>query len=544
MNAPSRPDESASFLLAAALVAMPFLQFLPIDFDRTGVLCLTLPFLWSGRSLLESALTRIWQTFGWFSGCLLIFFAVAAGSAMAAGPQFAPALVTTACWVLFAATALIAGELVARAPATGARLLGALALSTLAGIVVVWVLWWIGGRGPVPLYAHYRIFGLHTISGAVAAIALIIQSWDSPRRRYGWFAVGAVNWAGLLWSGGRAPMVALVLPLAAWWLVGNATLRRRLAGSGAGLLIAGLLLSLVMWTPRPELGWWNALHRTTSANVGPALSVSAITSTRSDFWRESLDRVQLRPWLGHGADAYRHLTPKLDGQQPHNFILQLLLDVGVIGTGAALLFLSALLLKAVRRAVAERGLGTTAPWLALVLACLIAGLLDGVFYHLVALLPATIALGTLAATSSNPEKKPRRNRTDRIVATISVGLAAAILGLHTWLFYSLAVAPVPERASSRSARLVRAFPSTTFGLWRWLDEWQSTDPPAALDWSRWAETHSANPPSFHIYTARLLLARGDRDGGLQELRAAFAEAHRLNQPAIAEMIRTVESAPR
>ncbi|HEY4246036.1 MAG TPA: O-antigen ligase family protein [Lacunisphaera sp.] len=544
MSAPSRPHESASFLLAAALVAMPLLQLLSIDFDRTGALCLTLPFLWSGRSLLESSLARIQRGFGRLSWCLPIFFMVAVESATAAGPQFAPALVTTACWVLLAAAALIAGELVARDAYTGPRLLGALALSTLVGIVAVWVLWWLGGRGPVPLYAHYRIFGLHTISGSIAAIALVIQSWDSPRKRNWWFAAGAVNWAGLLWSGGRAPMVALVVPLAAWWIVGNATLRRRLAKNGSGLLTAGLLLSLALWTPRPELGWWNALHRTTAANVGPALSISAITSTRSDFWRESLERVILRPWLGHGADSYRFLTPKLDGQQPHNFILQLLLDVGVIGTVAALLFLSALILKAARRAVAERGVGPTAPWLALVLASLIAGLLDGVFYHLVALLPATIALGVLTFTSSSAEKTPGRNRASRIVATIAVGLAAVLVGLHTWLFYSLAVAPVPELPTSRSARLIRAFPSTTFGLWRWLDEWRSTDPAAALEWSRWAETHSANPPSFHIYTARLLLAQGDRDGGLKELRAAFAEAHRLNQPAIAEMIRTVESAPR
>lgn len=538
MIATTKP--SASFWLAAALVTMPFLQWLPVDFDRTGVLCLLLPFLWAERNLPGPALVRVAQRSRWLGWSMAGFFAATFVSLFTAG-QFAPACVTAACWVLLAAAALIAGELIVREPATGPRLLGAVALGVTAGTMIVWILWWLGGRGMVPLYAHHRIFGLHMIGGSVAAVGLIVHFWKQPARRNAWFVVGIVNWAGLLWSGGRGPVLALLLALVAWWVTGDSALRRRLTLAGAGLLAGGLLLSLAMWTPRPELGWWNALRRTTAANGGPALSVSAITSARSDFWRESFDRFELRPWFGHGADAYRYLTPKLDGQQPHNFILQLLLDVGATGTLAALIFIGALIWLGARRAFGERGGGATAPWLALAVASLIAGMLDGVFYHLVALLPATLALGVLA-TADAAEPAHSGQRRWKLVVGAAVIVAASVLALHTWIFHSLAAGPAPAPTAWR-ARMVRTFPSTTFGLWRWLDAWQAAEPDAALEWSRWAQAHSANPPALHIYTARLLLARGDRDGAVAELRAALAGAHRLNQPAIAEMLRSVESAP-
>jgi len=542
MNAPHRP--SVSFRLAAAIVVMPFLQFLPIDFDRTGVLCLLLPFLWSGRALLGPALARVRQRSRLLGWSMATFFIAGILSVLGAD-QIAPASVTAACWVLLAAAALIAGESIVRERAAGPILLGAIALSVTAGTIVVWILWWLNGRGAAPLYAHHRIFGLHTIGGAVAATALVIHFRNQAKRRGLWFAIGVVNWAGLLWSGGRTPALALFLALAAWWLTGDSALRRRLAVTGAGLLAAGLLLSLAMWTPRPELGWWNAIHRTTTANpgAGPALSVSALSSTRSDFWRESLARATLRPWFGHGPDAYRFITPKLDGQQPHNFVLQLLLDVGAAGAVPALIFLGTLIVLNARRSFGECGGGPAAPWLAVATASLIAGLLDGVFYHLVALLPAAIALGALATADTRIVENPRHRRPAAVGGGTAVIVSSVLLALHAWIFYSLAVAPPPNPTAWR-ARVVRVFPSTTFGLWRWLDDWRTGEPDAALEWSRWAQGHSANPPSFHVYAARLLLARGDREGAAAELRGALAEAHRLNQPAIAEMLRTVESPPR
>lgn len=543
MSAPQRSSASPSFWLASALIVMPALQLMPIDFDRSGVLVLLLPFLWSGRELIAPGFNRLGLHSRWLSRCAW-FFLISTGVAVGFSAQFAPAFVTSACWLLLGVAGLIASETIRREPGTSGRLLGAIALSVTSGTVAVWLLWAWGGRGAVPLYAHHRIFGLHTLSGAIAATGLVMRFWPQRTRRNIWLAVGAINWAGLLWSGGRGPALALVAGLFAWWLTGDAPSRQRLFRASACLLVAGLIVSLSMWSPRPELGWWNYVHRTTSANVGPALSLSAVTATRSDFWRESLQRVQDKPWIGHGPDAYRFLTPKLDGQQPHNFIIQLLLDVGVAGALAAIIFIGTAFAVSWQHLRKRGGNSDVAPWFALALASTVAGLLDGVYYHLLAFLPAAIALNAMLAFHPGREDESAAQTRGRSLFLTITGVAAMVLMVHTLIFYMLAVAPPPENPLKWQAQLVRKFPSTTFGLWRWFDAWQSTEPDTTLHWCRWAQGHSANSPSFHIYAAHLLIDRGDRAGAVEELHGAYNKAHWTNQPAIAEMLRGLEAPAR
>ncbi len=534
-------SSSPSFWLANALIVMPALQLLPVDFDRSGALLLLLPFLWSGRDLIAPSLRRLGRHSRVLTGSAMVFF-IATGVSVMMSPQFASALTTAAEWWLLAAAGLIASETILREPGTGGRLLGAVALSVTLGTLAVWLLWWQNGRGSVPLYAHHRIYGLHTLSGAIAATGLVVRCWMQKNSRTIWLIVGAINWAGLLWSGGRGPALALLAGLFTWWLSGDRVVRRRLLCAGTGLLAAGLLLSLALWSPRPELGWWNFLRRSTQTNDGPTtLSLSVVTATRSDFWRESLQRVQQRSWTGHGPDAYRFLTPKLDGQQPHNFVIQLLLDVGIVGALTAVTFMAAAFWVSQKRLRHDFGQADLMPWFALALASTTAGLLDGVYYHLVAFLPAVIALNAMMAfyPETDPESPaPARNR---ILAYAVTGAAVAVMALHTLIFYSLAVAPPPPTSAGWQARLVRQFPSTTFGLWRWLDAWQTTEPGAALDWCRWAQAHSANAPAFHLYAAHLLIDRGDRAGAIEEIRHAHAKAHWSSQPAIAEMLRALEA---
>jgi hypothetical protein len=88
---------------------------------------------------------------------------------------------------------------------------------------------------------------------------------------------------------------------------------------------------------------------------------------------------------------------------------------------------------------------------------------------------------------------------------------------------------------------VQRFPSTTFGLWRWLDDWQQTHPADALAWARWAQDRSPNPVTFHLYAMRLLLQRGDRTGAETELQAALAKAHWLMRPGLETMLRQMQA---
>jgi O-antigen ligase len=541
-QSPVRAAAPATFWLAAALIALPFLQAWPIDFDRTAALVVLLPALWSGRRVLREAVTGLERSNAWIRTALTI-----TGCAIVVSiyfsPHRAPALVAAASWLLLAAAGAIAGR-GARADESASRqLLAGLALGVAAGAVAVWTLWLANGRGAVPLYAHHRIFGLHMLVGALAGTALAVRSIRAPQR-WRWLAVGALNWGAVLWSGGRGPLVALAGGLVCWFLVCPSD-RRRLASTTTLQLLAGLALSAVFWTPRPELGWWHAFSRTAAATQPGTIDVSALTSTRSEFWRASVQHGLRSPWIGHGPDAYRFFTPKLDGQQPHNVVLQLWLDLGLLGALPALVLLSGAVWFGWRLARRDDPGGAVAPWVALLAALLLGGLLDGIFYHVLTLLPAMLALGVVLFAIGVPDVVPVAGRRgpDALLAPALGGGALIVLALHACIFHALTGAPPPAGPEAAVARLVRAFPSTTFGLWGWLDQWHRTNPDAALAWARWAQTHATNPAIFHIRAAQYLQARGQLVAAREELSLAEAKAHWTSRPAISELRKNLSAAP-
>ncbi|MEO6876249.1 MAG: O-antigen ligase family protein, partial [Opitutaceae bacterium] len=376
---------------------------------------------------------------------------------------------------------------------------------------------------------HYRLLGLHTLPGAIAALALLVNKDIYRVGRIFWLVTGIVTWGGMLWSGGRTPVIALGVAVVGWAVLSPVLVRRELLRFSGLLLIAGLALSAAFWTPNPELGWWHAIGRTaTAASTG---SVSQLSSTRTDFWLAVVQRAKDALWFGHGPDAYRFLTPKLDGQQPHNFILQFWLDLGVVGAVPLLVLLGGALVFGWRQTLQTKSPMAQA-WLAVLTASLVAGLLDGVFYHLLAFLPAMLAVGVAIVFISRPVPPALSSQTPKLI----VGFASLVSLVHLCVFYLVAVAP-PPAPTSWQARTVRIFPSTTFGLWRWLDDWQQTHPADVLEWTRWAQTHSPNPVFFHVYAADLLKAQGHRAEAKTELEAALAEAHWSVRPSIEARLR-------
>ncbi len=521
--------------LAGAVAIMPLLQVLPIDFDRSGVLILLLPALWAGRGELNAAVGDLFAR-RW-AGALVLLGSVSVVASVATADQPAPAAVTAASWFLLGAAALIAGRSTSDDAAARTRLLGGLALGSAIGAVAMWAWWLAQSRGAMPLYAHHRHLGLHALSGAVASVALIVGPERSRARRAFAWSAGIVTWGALLWSGGRGPVLALGVALVAWICLRPSNERRALIRAATLLACGGLVLSAAFWSNRSELGWWHAFERTASA--ARAGDVSELTSTRSEGWRESWHRAAVRPWLGHGPDAYRFLTPKLDGQQPHNVVLQAWLDLGWIGGSALLLLLATTLGLGVRHARDPITDAAGAGWFAVLCALTVAGLLDGVFYHLLAFLPAMLAAGVVLLSRLPP--RTSHARWPFLASAVTLATVVVLI-IHTTLFHALAVAE-PPRPDGAMPRLLRAFPSTTYGLWRWTDAWEAGNPDVALAWDRWAQTHAANAPLFHLRAAQRLINRGDRNGAIMELRAAEAKAHWTVRPSIVRMREQIEAGP-
>jgi O-antigen ligase len=70
-----------------------------------------------------------------------------------------------------------------------------------------------------------------------------------------------------------------------------------------------------------------------AARINPVLEAHVgrgIGSGRLDIWGQVLEYISTAPWLGIGPMGYRHLPNAID-MHPHNWVLQLQLETGMIG---------------------------------------------------------------------------------------------------------------------------------------------------------------------------------------------------------------------
>lgn len=518
--------------LALALLLLPGVYRIPWDTNRVAPLILLAPALLFGRPLLDRACNRLlaggWRT--WLP-MLALISAVTIGTARS--PHWAGSLVVAASWLLLALGALLTREILTQRPPLAWKLLGAMAASSAGATLLHWLFWRMGASPVSAFYVHHRLMGLHALAGALAAVALLRDPDPRAARLRGiaW-VIGIITWASFLWAGSRSTVLGLAAALAVWFWRSDRAGRRRLPIVAGGLLLGGLALSLVNWSDKSYLGWWHWWSR--AAEAGVAVDASALSSHRSDFWRGAIAHLGDAPWFGLGPDAYGYLTPRLEGAQPHNLLLQLLLDVGIVGTLAAGGSVARVLRAGARSPAAL-------DWLAAALGFVVAAQVDGYFFYPLAAFPALLALGACAAPAiENVSDAPSRAaRAWRPVALA----AASVLLLHIWLFRVIVHGAPPATPHAFAARVWRHFPSVTYNIDAWADAWAERYPDAALATSRLAVPHSQSPDFFRVQIARLLLARGDRAGAIRELELAAAEAMPDERPAIESILARTRRPP-
>ena len=309
-----------------------------------------------------------------------------------------------------------------------------------------------------------------------------------------------IVWTGLAWSGSRAAAIGMATLLGLWFWRGSPHDRRILLRWVPVLTLLGLLLSHPLGTPYPQLGWRDAFNRTIQAT-----SVEAASSERSKFWSVVWQHIGQSPWTGHGADSYRFIHPKQNGSQPHNMLLQWLLEYGLLGTiplGLLLLRgLSGLLPIRAPSAPADR---PSPIWAAALAGAGAYGLFEGVFYHMAIFMPvamfAGFALGQATPVTGATAPAPWIRASFR--ALLLVGLLLLIL--HNWLGWML-LRGTHVQPDSAPARILRAFPSVTHGLQNWTEAWRRTRPDVAREWIRWAQTVSTDQNVFHLHAAQIYL---------------------------------------
>jgi O-antigen ligase len=524
----------AAWAVAVAAAVLPFLADLPIDYDRLAPVAL-LPALWLGRKFRAADQGNAQARK--IDRALLTVAAVVALLSTLLGPHPVPSLVSLASWVWILAGAFLTRRLAVNPRALRVILAG-ITLGATLGCLVVWAQWVEGTPiNAFPHYGHGRLFGLHMMVGTMTALAWVVLTPAQSVARMLGYVVAVINCGGMLWSGGRAPLVGAAAGLVLWYWRSEPAERHILVRGVPLVLLGGTLLSCLRWSPEPYLGWWGALARTSAAT-----SVDALSSTRLSFWQVTWHEILQAPWIGHGADSYRFIVPKQDGNQPHNWVLQFLLDLGVLGAGSLGLLL---LRQAHRGLVGNRADGDAEVSVARraiaggLVACLAAGLLDGVFYHAVLLLPAALLAAMAGATRGESTGNPGWIRRS---GRLRLAISAALLGLHSYVVASMALPPAPAGPDAPAARLLRMYPSTTFGLEGWLNTWRATKPNAVLEWSQWAQRHSDNPAQFHVYAAVLYADQRDFASATREVEAAMLKAHWNSLPKLRILLAATRAA--
>lgn len=240
-------------------------------------------------------------------------------------------------------------------------------------------------------FANVRQFGEFGFLAAVSATALGLQSrrWMIPS-----LLLAACALFGIVLTGSRGALLSWMLFVALACCFSQARTRAAVHGLLAFGLSAGLVYHLDSSGLLPSPNIFTRI-------VDQQLGEESFDTSRLAIWQMSIEQIIARPLFGSGPEGY-WISGCCDRRilQAHNFVLQFLMEFGLIGCGIAVLL-------AARAVKAMGGLsGTTKRMLVTpsnrVVACLLAAflaysLIDQMMYHLLPLLHLALFAGLFAA---------------------------------------------------------------------------------------------------------------------------------------------------
>ena len=234
-----------------------------------------------------------------------------------------------------------------------------------------------------PFNTHIRHTGYQVAAGVSALMVFFLAGSRVSLSRGPLLLLMIVLCAFLFWMGGRGSifsvLAAFLLLAAALWAKGVRSRDLWLAFSLS--IAAGLLLS--EWLAVFD---WNGVIdlATRTIEAAGAQDLNQLGTGRLDMWLRSWDSVKDHLLFGLGPQGYWLMPNRVFGIQPHSFLVQFLVEWGLVG---GFLFLALLIyafyrgfLTHIVRAkgrvdVASLSAGT------MIVALTIHGLVDGTYYH-------------------------------------------------------------------------------------------------------------------------------------------------------------------
>lgn len=188
----------------------------------------------------------------------------------------------------------------------------------------------------IPGFISVRLFGAW--AGAILAFLIgVAWRWNARAERQHLIYGGtALAFAMMIWTTTRAAVLAgvCVLPVA-WLIAGPPRSRGFVTVLPLYLIVAGLSVLPLQPYGDPAFTFFEA------SNLG---SADQIVSGRLTIWALALKAAAIHPWLGTGAGSSWWLVT-IGGTytrhvQPHNALVQFLLNWGLLPTAAAVALLS------------------------------------------------------------------------------------------------------------------------------------------------------------------------------------------------------------
>ncbi len=245
----------------------------------------------------------------------------------------------------------------------------------------------------VPGFISVRLFGAFAAAWLAFFVWLAFDRRDAPEFRRWILPACALCSALLVWSGTRAGIVGC----GAAGVVALVYFRLRLRASSVIAAVLAIGLGAVAGFLLAPYGDGDFLLYVKSDVTNGA---NAASGGRLDIWTAAWDAYTTVKWFGAGPGATAWILPAEQWPhiQPHNFVLEFLLNWGLMAALAALYLLTRLVVVLHRRAASYRN---AIPFVLMADCLLVIGLFDGTLHFAQHLMLGAAAAGIVMARSSH-----------------------------------------------------------------------------------------------------------------------------------------------
>lgn len=242
----------------------------------------------------------------------------------------------------------------------------------------------------LPGFPHIRHSGYFLLPAMALSVGMIATT--NLRLRILHICLLTLNLGFAIWIGSRGPAGTFILVLMA--AIGVFQKLRTIPVLRDILLsiVAGCLMSQLV--PAPSHSSFNAISR---VQGGSTESVDKMSSGRTEIWRDTINSIIERPFVGHGGNQFRLEVPAAleTYNHPHNSVLQFTYEWGLVGGGAMIALLLLLGMRMLKVTLNDQG--RSLPFFLAATSMAAFSLIDGVFYYnLPIMLFLTFAFGLLS----------------------------------------------------------------------------------------------------------------------------------------------------